>query len=235
MLLFLGDSCPLGWELELELSEMMPQDYDVSSVYFRGFELPAEPKFRPDLAYPQIVATILDQPFWNLGMGGSSYDQILFDFQKFLKEHEMPKDTTLFLSLVSFFRRTLIDGLTSQIYKFFPEPMGELIPQMCYDSEELLMRTAPAHAVQQINHIYEICKSRNWNFVFHGVGCDMCDEELGAINLLCEIPEEHRLSELWKEPWHHTRPDLWFGCHPSVKGHEKIANELIAHYNERLI
>ena len=229
MLLFLGDSCPLGCELELELSELMPHDYDASSVYFRGCELPAEPRFRADLAYPQLVATILNQPFWNLGMGGASYDQVLFNFQKFLKQHDMPNDTTVFLNLVNFFRRTLYDSFSYKMYTFFPEPRGEHTPQMCYDSEDLLMRTAPSHAVQQINHIYEICKSRNWNFVFHGVGYELCNEELEAIDAICEIPAEYRVSELWKDTWNITKQELWFGCHPSVKGHEKIANYLITH------
>jgi len=235
MLLFLGDSSTIGVELEIELSEPMPKDYNLSTVYNQGLPFPKIPPFRADLAYPQLIANALDQPFWNLGIQAASYDVILSNFQKFIKLYEVPTDTTVFLSSVSFFRRTMIDSFDNKIYRFFPYPLDNP-PQICYDAEELLMRTAPRHAVQQINHIYEICKSRNWTFVFHGVGHRYSEEELDAINKICDIPQEHRLSRLYQDKnWQAEQKDLWFGCHPSVKGHEQIANELIAHYKEQIV
>ena len=238
MLLFLGDSSPLGWEVELELKESVPESYDTSNIYLNGSACPPQPPFRPDLAYPQLVATQLQQPFWNLGLGGASYDFVLSIFQKFIKEHEMPNDTTVFLSQVSFFRRHKYDSFNSQTYAFFPYPkypnFDEIkeIPKICHDAEELLMRTACKDAVQNINHIYQICKANGWNFVLHGIGFKISPEEFDAIDKFCEVPKENLLPELWSMLF---MDDLWFGNHPSHKGHEQIANSLIAHYNERFI
>lgn len=247
MLIFLGDSQPLGYEIGGEINqsaEHIPQHVR-DKIYYKWA---IHHECRPDYAYPQLLSESLGQDYVNLAQGGSSHLRHLYNFQSYVKDHQVPKGSTVFLNSNAKLRGFFVDNFTGEDIDFMhtnfwsPDQLPghqSLFTQFLnqpdnYVIPDFASRILPYFNYQSVNHISLLCKKLGLNFLYFPIcPSEIVDPTETETYKYLDLPPEEIISTL-PLPFGHFRNNIeWLQFHPSRAGHRLIADHLREVYLER--
>ncbi len=248
MLIFLGDSNLLGWELA-GVHGNIPPTYEPNKNLFidpdrldRLCEGGLDLCNRPDLAFPKLLSDKLQQEYINCGQGGAGYSKALFLLQLCISKTQLPEDVTVFLGTTGVLRSHFVDTLNQSEFHLFNNCISSTNAQYVdmaskYNAnpelKRLLQITATWYNLQAVGHISEICKARGWNFLFHEIlpepDCDRAEYEDMA-PMPSPRPFKTGITE-GKPTGLQSVVDYMEGLHLSAEGHEFVAEKLFHEYH----
>jgi len=248
MLIFLGDSQLVGYELGDEIGqglEYVPESVLANVKY--SHMLP--PPCRPDLSYPELLSKKLNMDYVNLGLGGSSHIRQYHVFQKYIRSNDLPDNVTVFLNTTDKHRGMAIDVLDGMAANYMPFQGGywgvayeerptsleedkanhflQFIKNSHQDVSDALFRIFPWINVQMVNHIADICNAKNWNFLYHTTNQPLWPSDFHQ-------PEESYFTltddQILEDDYSVINPEYWLDFHLSTKGHIKTTELLYDRY-----
>jgi hypothetical protein len=251
MFIFLGDSQPLGYEIGIEIKqgpEHMPQEardkiYNPNAIHH---------ECRPDLAYPELLSKSLSQDYVNLAYGGTCHQRHLNTFQQYLKKHDVPRGSTVFLNSNCKSRGFLVDSETGQALDFmntvfmmhqidYTIPLSDwhmyLKDPKNLNICDMLMRISPYQNLQAVNHIGLLCDSLGLNFLYFPISpCLLYNSHdipgFSPSEMITLKPSQIFTLPDNVSPWM-NRPGHWLQGHLSAQGQAALASDLNQVYLER--
>lgn len=195
MLIFLGDSQCLGYELAEEVQERLPDSFDHGLVHNELLSK-HDPQFeygmvRPDLAFPHLVASDLSEKYINLAHGGTGNEYALYQLQKYLTENLEQlrldhKDITVVLYQSSLLRRLFVNSFDFSILTYMSRPN-----EFTQETRDVLDRYSCYPNIQAANQIFLMCSYYNLNFLsvdLHDMISPGTQEQISKFSI---IPEEN--------------------------------------------
>ena len=255
MLIFLGDSQPLGYELGLEIGQGLdhvPENV-MEKIHTNTYYMNED--CRPDLSYPELLSQKLNMDYVNLGMGGSSHIQQYDSFLKYIRKNDIPDNTSVFLNTTDKHRGMVVDVLDGNKVSYMPRDSGSFsgvlpddasfaswFPSSQDDNEneflqslrkdrahitDTMFRIFPWINVQMINLIAEMCNSRNWNFLFH-----QTSQDIWPLDYYQPGDSYFTLTadQILSDPVIYKGSEFWLDFHLSIKGHLRTTDLLYDRY-----
>jgi len=248
MLIFLGDSNLLGWELA-EVHGNIPPTFDPEKDLFidpirrlRLGEGGIALCNRPDLAFPELLSQKLKQEYINCGQGGSGYSKALFLFQLCISKTKLPDDVTVFLGTTGTMRSHFVDTLNKSEFHLFNNHITSNNAEYRdtaskYDRNPELKRmlqvTSTWYNLQAVGHISEICKARGWKFLFHEI---LPEDAVSRVEYedMAPMPAPRVFKTgiaQGKSTGLQNSCDYMQNLHLSAEGHEFVAEKLFHEYH----
>lgn len=255
MFIFLGDSQPLGYELADEIDQdctHIPQDVRDKVLILSAID--DSGGCRPDLAYPELLSKSLGQDYVNLAYGGTGHQRHLYSFQQYLKNHDVPAGSTVFLNSNCKERGFLVDRFTGQEIDFMNDVY--MVPQTdfsiplsdwhTYLNDEknknvcdVFMRISAYQNYQAVNYLGLLCDSLGINFLYFPISpCNLHTTDpavkLNTREILTIRPDQiYTVPDDGHTQEYMNRPGHWREHHLSTQGHRALASDLKQVYQER--